>query len=107
MSVEVPTKPATPVNVTTPVEVLTEYVPSPVTVRDVAVQLGALSFAAHSRTDDALIVAPEVAVSFEAGLKEIASAVPPDFASARAVGGSAHCITTMPCPPSALARVPT
>ena len=46
MSVEVPTKPATPVNVTTPVKVLTEYVPSPVTVRDVAVQLGALSIAA-------------------------------------------------------------
>jgi hypothetical protein len=101
VSVEVPTNPATPVNVTTPVEVLTEYVPSPVTVRDVAVQLGALSFAAQSRTDSGFIVAPDVAVSLLDGFKEIATAVAPDFESARAVGGSAHCTTIIPFPPLA------
>ena len=43
VTVDVPTKPASPVNVTTPVDVFTEYDPSPVTVSEVAVQFGALS----------------------------------------------------------------
>jgi hypothetical protein len=96
VSVDVPTKPASPVNVTTPVVVFTEYDPSPVTARVIAVQFGAVSPEPHRRTDDAVIVAPDAPVSFVAGLIVIAIAVPPDAVSARAVGGTAHCTTTIP-----------
>jgi hypothetical protein len=106
VSVDVPTKPASPVKVTTPVDVFTEYDPSPVTARDVAVQFGAVSLEPHKRTDDAVIVAPDAPVSFDAGFIVIAIAVPPDAVSARAVGGTAHCTTTMPLPPIACVRVP-
>ena len=106
VSAEVPTKPASPVNVTTPVDVFTKYDPSPVTAREVAVQFGAVSLEPHRRTDDAVIVAPDAPVSFVAGFIVIAIAVPPDAASARAVGGTAHCTTIMPWPPIACVRVP-
>jgi len=106
VSVDVPTKPASPVNVTTPVDVFTEYDPSPVTAREVAVQFGAVSLEPHRRTVDAVIVAPDAPVSFVAGFIVIAIAVPPDAVSARAVGGTAHCTTIMPLPPIACARVP-
>jgi hypothetical protein len=106
VSVEVPTKPTSPVNVTTPVDVFTEYVPSPLAVSKVAVQFGAISPEPHKRTDDAAIVAPDDPVSFVAGFFVMAIAVPPDAVSARAVGGTAHCTTIMPLPPIACARVP-
>jgi hypothetical protein len=106
VSVDVPTKSASPVNVTTPVEVFTEYDPSPVIVRVVAVQFGAVSPEPHRRTDDVVIVAPDAPVSFDAGFIVIAIAVPPDAVSARAVGGTAHCTTTMPSPPIACESVP-
>jgi hypothetical protein len=105
VSVDVPIKPAAPVNVTTPVEVFTEYDPSPVTERDVAVQFGAVSPERHRRTVDAVIVAPDAPVSFVAGFIVIAIAVPPDAVSARAVGGTAHCTTIMPWPPAAAVTV--
>ena len=94
--VDVPTKPAAPVNVTVPAE--TEYEPSPVTLTDVFVQLGAVSagLTPHNLIDDVLRVVPAAAVSLDAGVREIAVATPPDFASGRAVGGTAHWNTTMP-----------
>ena len=86
-----PTKLASPVNVTTPVEVLTEYEPSFVIVTDVSEQFGAVSVVGRqSRTELALIVVPEVAVSFDDGVIVIAAAFAPDAVSARAVGGTAH-----------------
>jgi hypothetical protein len=96
VTVDVPTKPATPVKVTTPVEVFTEYAPSPVTLSVSAVQFGAVSLEPHKRTDVAAIVAPDDPVSFVAGFFVMAIAVPPDAVSARAVGGTAHCTTIMP-----------
>jgi hypothetical protein len=96
VTVDVPTKPATPVKVTTPVDVFTEYDPSPVTLNVSAVQFGATSPEPHKRTDDAAIVAPDDPVSFVAGFFVMAIAVPPDALSARAVGGTAHCTTIMP-----------
>jgi hypothetical protein len=96
VTVEVPTKPALPVKVTTPVDVFTEYAPSPVTLRVSAVQFGAVSPEPHKRTDDAAIVAPDDPVSLVAGFFVMAIAVPPDAESARAVGGTAHCTTIMP-----------
>ncbi len=90
VTVDVPLKPPTLVNVTTPVVVFTEYEPSFVTGNEVCVQLGAVSFAPHNRTDEAEIVPPRAAVSFEKGEMVIGTAVPPDFVSARAVGGTAH-----------------
>ena len=94
--VDVPTKPASPVKVTTPVEVFTEYEPSPAIERDVPVQFGATSPEPHKRTDDAVIVAPDAPVSFVVGFFAMAIATPPDAVSARAVGGTAHCTTIMP-----------
>jgi hypothetical protein len=105
VTVDVPTKPASPVKVTTPVDVFTEYAPSPVTFNVSAVQFGAISPEPHKRTDDAAIVAPDDPVSFVAGFIVIAIAVPPDAVSARAVGGTAHCTTTMPWPPAAAVTV--
>ena len=105
VTVEVPTKPASPVKVTTPVEVFTEYEPSPVMEREVPVQFGAVSLAPHKRTDDAEIVAPDAPVSFVVGFFVMAIATPPDATSARAVGGTAHCTTIMPWPPAAAATV--
>ena len=96
VTVEVPTKPALPVKVTTPVDVFTEYDPSPVTLRVSAVQFGAVSPEPHKRTDDAVIVAPDDPVSLVEGFFVMAIAVPPDAVSARAVGGTAHCTTIMP-----------
>ena len=105
VTVDVPTKPASPVKVTTPVEVFTEYEPSPVTEREVPVQFGAVSLTPHRRTDDAEIVAPDTPVSFVIGFFVMAIATPPDAVSARAVGGTAHCTTIMPWPPAAAATV--
>jgi hypothetical protein len=96
VTVDVPINPVSPVKVTTPVEVFTEYVPSPLAVNEVAVQFGAISPEPHKRTDDAAIVAPDAPVSLVAGFFVIAIAVPPDAVSARAVGGTAHCTTIMP-----------
>ena len=106
VTVEVPTKPTSPVKVTTPVEVFTEYEPSPVMEREVPVQFGAVSLTPHMRTDDAEIVAPDTPVSFVVGFFVMAIATPPDATSARAVGGTAHCTTIMPLPPSAWVSVP-
>ncbi len=88
--VEVPIKPLTPVKVTVPAE--TEYAPSPETLTEVFVQFGAVSsgLTPHNLIDDVLRVVPAVAVSLEAGVREIAVATPPDFESGRAVGGTAH-----------------
>ncbi len=44
----------------------------------------------QSRTELALIVVPEVAVSFDDGVIVIAAAFAPVAVSARAVGGTAH-----------------
>jgi hypothetical protein len=74
-------------------------------VRDVAVQFGAVSLEPHKRTVDAVIVAPDAPVSFDAGFIVIAIAVPPDALSALAVGGTAHCTTIMPWPPAAAVTV--
>ena len=75
------------------------------TVRDVAEQFGAVSPEPHKRTVDAVIVAPDAPVSFVAGFIAVAIAVPPDAVSARAVGGTAHCTTTIPRPPAAAVTV--
>ncbi len=54
-------------------------------------QFGAVSVVGRqSRTEPALIVVPEVAVSFDDGVIVIAAAFAPDAVSARAVGGTAH-----------------
>ena len=93
--------------VTTPVVALTLYVPSPDTVSEVLEHESALSPVSQSLTVVLLIVVPDVAVSFVVGSSTIAVATPPDLLSARAVGGSAHCKTTIPCPPVAPAVVAT
>ena len=91
---DVPTNAAAPVNVTVPDE--TEYAPSPDTDTEVLVQFGAVSPDPQSLMDDTFRVVPAVAVSFDAGVSEMAVSIAPDFESGRAVGGSAHWNTIIP-----------
>jgi hypothetical protein len=86
--VDVPAKPATLVNETTPVVVLTVYVPSPGTVVVVAVQFGAVSPVPHKRTELGVNVRPAGAVSFVAGFTEIGVPDEPVAVSGCVVGPS-------------------